>query len=118
MQITATDNSACIRCNVTQHAITRAQYLPKFLLSPGLIAFKAARDGPCHLMEQATFLSHDFANTMMELNFYTASSSAKKQQGNIVRILYFSDKAKLILAGFKHKYFHFIDRKISLTNKE
>ena len=36
MQITATDNSACIRCNVTQHAITRAQYLTQIFVKPGL----------------------------------------------------------------------------------
>lgn len=57
---------------------------------------------------------------MIELS-YSASSSAKSNKKKfyiVIRILYFSDKVKLILVGFKHKYFHFIDRKFAVTNEE
>ena len=66
---------------------------------------------------------------MMKLNFYLmAGFPAKSNKENLICQIILPDRNTahsslfeymvLILVGFKHKYFHFIDTKIFLTNKE
>ena len=66
---------------------------------------------------------------MMKLNFcLLASFPAKSNKENLICQIILLDRNTahsslfeymvLILVGFKHKYFHFIDTKIFLTNKE
>ena len=67
----------------------------------------------------------------MKITFYLlASSPAKSNKENLICQIIIPDEATLhahsslfenmgrILVVFKHKYFHFVDRKISLTNEE
>ena len=69
---------------------------------------------------------------MMKLNFYLMASFPAKSNNcnkeNLICQIILPDRNTahsslfeymvLILVGFKHKYFHFIDRKIFSTNKE